>query len=417
MQKTAEPLSKLQKGMDIHESFAKLSSLRPPERPTRKPMPVFHYQNDLGSPGHISSPVTKPTTPPLHPVKARAHGIESHRFKKLRGESWRESRNAEHPQRLNRLVDKVCFSGSTRSASRTPESTLDISLASGSPSGPSKVCYETLAKRSRLSADLDQPLKAELSPTRRRVGGVTEREVMHEIPAAELERVVQKIVDINSQTSPSLTKPPDSLHICVEDNGDDSRIGSPEGSSSSFHTPKETLETQSATSSPCSSFQEHPGPAPFPEESTSEGDRLSSISQPTFQMSQAVKDKTSGELLPGAKVMRSVCHNSEATGVCMSPFVQSSSRRTPNQQLRHSGDTTSAVLVSDIVDQQSAKLQEDWEDLLHLNKVTKAILHRRWMHFTVPHQLPPTLFDVLVWITDSGCLRFMGLWQIFGEVL
>ena len=157
-----------------------------------------------------------------------------------------------------------------------------------------------------------------------------------------------------------------------------SRTERPEDSSS-FHTPNETLETHSTHSdSPCSSFRKDLHLPSFPESNASEGDQMSSVSQPPLETIAPIDEVLGADSYATTQHTKGVelreLQGLEACG-SISPIEERSSRKVSQQRSNFTMDT-SRILSTDAF-HLTAEQNDEWKRLEMLHREVNAILFRK----------------------------------------
>lgn len=427
-----ELLPTVSKGVDIHKHCEKLNSLLPPEPSSM--MPIFdHEEEDMYVSGHpcISmQPLMKPPESKTSDKDAirgvlgsrdlhrdiskstqrpwladvnddgltsiggdiREEHVNSHQRFQLYGsdangqkfekvDSWRESRKSHRrPEQPN--VQVASHSVSKHFPTQTPTVTFQVLHHSGEPIRETKITGIGLSKRSTSAVNLDQPSSSE--PKCKRIVDHITQEVDVDLRPSNANTYASKW-NHGSQTQPlSATnghRRPISVPSKLPFNPRDDISGD---STPSFHTPKETLETHSASSSPCSSLREILGLAPVSDGNSSEGDQMSSISQPSFLISEKGVASISCATTQLARV--NVIVEPKGVEACgsVSPLTESSSRRVSDEHVQHSSDTSKLMVSGDLLERQKAELNKEWKGLLDLASSVRNILHRRYVQYE-PH--------------------------------
>lgn len=416
------------KGMDIHKHCEKLNSLLPPEHSST--MPIFEYEEDMFVSGHpcISmQPLMKPPGSKTSDKDAirgvlgsrdlwrdisksnqrpwlagvnddgltsiggdiREEHANSHRRFQLYGsdangqrfekvDSWRESRKSHRrPEQPN--VQVASQPVSKHIPTQPSPASFQVPHHSGEPIRETKITGVGLSKRSTLAANFDRPSSSE--PKCKRIVDHATQDVNVHLRQSNANTHVSKR-NHGSQTQPLSaatghhrpvsvpSKPPFTPQDDIS-----------EDSTPSFHTPRETLETRSASSSPCSSLREILSLAPVCDGNTSEGDQMSSISQPSFLISEKEVASISCATTQLARV--NVIVEPKGVEACgsVSPLTERSSRRVSDEHVQHSCDTSKLMASGDLLERQKAELNKEWKELLDLASSVKNILHKRYVQF------------------------------------
>lgn len=424
-----ELLPTVSKGVDIHKHCEKLNSLLPLEPSSI--MPIFDYEEEdtyvsghpcismqplmkppelktsdkdvvrgvLGSRG-LRRDISKSTQRPwLADVNdngltstggdIREEHVNSHQRFQMYGsdangqkfekvDSWRESRKSHRrPEQPN--VQVASHSVSKNFLTQPPTVSFQVPRHYGEPTRETKITGIGLSKRSTSAANLDRPSSSE--PKCKMIVDHTTQEVDVDLRPSNANTHVSKW-NHGSQTQPLSAANGHHRPVSVPNTPPFNPRDDVSGDSTpSFHTPKETLETHSASSSPCSSLREILGLAPVCDGNSSEGDQMSSISQPSFLICEKEVASISCATTQIARV--NVIVEPKGVEACgsVSPLTESSSRRVSDEHVQHSSDTSKLMVSGDLLERQKAELNKEWKGLLDLASCVKNILHKRYVQF------------------------------------
>lgn len=383
MQAIDEPQSVIQEGVDIHQCIAQLNSLLPPE--PRKPVP-------------ISSTLTKSkreTT--IEALKYRPHRpVElSPRDDRRRFTDERASRHVENSSKVLSVGTKGIL-GDGRNIRQTRKKTAEANHTRGDER------HFKPSQRNGRSIEHSQPIKQPLRDSPRSIRQLERAAKVAQdahatkgIPGEGMssicmdqgsgDEVNRRVEQRRKRWKLHRTKPAasDDDNSEQENHAPDpvplpDSVGSPEadghGDSSSFHTPKESLDHgDSANSSPCTKLRKDLDPPPLSLDiQTSEVDQMSSIGQPPLPTPSRKLERDDSSSMKES--------SNKVDPLESSPDVIGSGSESPTAE--RSGDhlvtkPERRYASEDALERHKEEQKDEWERLLRLSRTIKYILHKK----------------------------------------